>query len=247
MKRFEDKAVVVSGAAGGQGRAMAEAFAEEGAVLVLVDVTDKISTVATEIATSFMSEVRSVVGDVGEEATWRTVKEALGEYPDKTTVLVNNAGIYKRCAVEELSLEDVDLLYRTNQRAILASVQILHDELLRNKGGRVVNISSTAGITGDPIITAYSGTKWAVRGLTRSLAAELGPKGIRVNAVVPGLFDTAMAAANGNEVNNAILARTFLGRIGQPDEITPAVLLVASDEASYMTGAELVVDGGLSV
>jgi 3alpha(or 20beta)-hydroxysteroid dehydrogenase len=162
-------------------------------------------------------------------------------------ILVNNAGVYKRGGVDKMSLADIDLMYRTNQRAILLSVKTLYDELARNEGGCVINISSTAGITGDPLITAYSGTKWAVRGLTRSLAAELGPLGIRVNAIIPGLFDTAMADANGNEVNEAILARTSLARIGEPKEITPAVLLAASDEASYMTGAELVVDGGLSI
>ena len=246
---FGGQTIVVTGAAAGNGRAIADAFVQAGGTVVAVDVSDRLDRTVAELAATAQGPgaIEAVRGDVGDPELWSRVVRAVDEHGPRRTVLVNNAGVYRRGAVDELSLDDLDLLYRVNQRAPLLSAGALRAQLALHGGGAIVNVSSTAGITGDPFISAYSGTKWAVRGITRSLAAELGPHGIRVNAVIPGLFDTAMAAANGPEVNAAILDRTFLGRIGQPPEIAPAVLFLASTESGYVTGAELVVDAGLSV
>lgn len=238
---------VVTGAAAGQGRAIANALAAEGCALILLDQDPSVRDLAAEIAEKRGVVVSAIVDDVAEPSTWERVSKELDRIAASRTILINNAGVYRRGEVDELPIADADLLYRVNQRAVLVSTAALLPLLREGRGGAVVNISSTAGITGEPFISAYSGTKWAVRGITRSLAAELGPLGIRVNAIVPGLIDTAMAAANGAEVNEAIVARTFVGRIGRPDEVAAAVLLLVGEEASYITGAEIVIDGGLSV
>jgi 3alpha(or 20beta)-hydroxysteroid dehydrogenase len=235
--------VLVTGAAGGQGLATAKAFHRADCAVALVDLDPRV----LEGASSMGDGASAVVADVAESTGWETIMDHIEENLGGLDVLVNNAGIYRRGTVETMQLEDIDLLYRVNQRATILGVKAALPYLKRSPAGAIVNISSSAGITGDPEIVAYTGTKWAVRGITKSLAAELAPQKIRVNCVIPGLIDTAMATANGDTVNDQIIGRTFLHRIGEPDEVASATVFLASDGASYITGAEIVVDGGLSV
>ncbi|MFE4950175.1 SDR family NAD(P)-dependent oxidoreductase [Leifsonia sp. NPDC056665] len=243
MTSNEYRTAIVTGAATGQGLATARALHTAGYHVVLVDITTDVETSASSVG----EHATGIQADISDEAGWVSVLRHIADTSGKLDLLVNNAGIYRRGAVESMPLDDVDLLYRVNQRAVILGVRASLQYLVRSPGSSIVNISSTAGITGDAEIVAYSGTKWAVRGITKSLAAELAPRGIRVNCVIPGLVATAMADANGDAVNDNIIDRTFLHRIGEPDEVASATLFLASSGASYITGAEIVVDGGLSV
>ena len=244
MTTLDRRAAVVTGAAGGLGLATARAFHDAGYTVILVDLDPEVNDAAASIGEG----VFAVVADIAETSGWADIMEKVAAVGDSIDVLVNNAGVYRRGPVATMSEDDIDLLYRVNQRAVILGVRAALPFLLRSSSNpAIVNVSSSAGITGEPEIAAYTGTKWAVRGLTKSLAAELAPQGIRVNCVIPGLTDTAMAQANGEGVNQQIIARTYLHRIGEPDEVASATVFLASAGASYITGAEIVVDGGLSV
>ncbi|MFA3843374.1 SDR family NAD(P)-dependent oxidoreductase [Streptomyces aureus] len=237
------KHAMVTGAAGGQGAATAQGLVAAGATVTLLDLDERVRETAEQLGRA----AGAVVGDVGDPAVWAeavTVGRAAAGCID---ILVNNAGIYRRGPIEEMALEEIDLIYRVNQLAPMLGARAVLPSMRAAGNGSIINVSSTAGITGDAYIAAYTATKWALRGLTRSLANELAASGIRVNCVIPGLIDTAMAAANGAATNESILARTFLKRMGRSDEVAPATLFLASDHASYITGIEIVVDGGLSV
>ncbi|MFE4834521.1 SDR family NAD(P)-dependent oxidoreductase [Arthrobacter sp. NPDC056691] len=239
----DQRTVIVTGAAGSLGKATVAAFHKEGAHIFLVDLNPAVLSVAEDLG----DNATAVVADVASEAGWQAVIDAVTASGNKVHVLVNVAAVYRRGSITLTPASDIDLHYQVNQRAPLLGVRAAVPYLKEAEGASIVNVASTAGLTGDPDIVAYSATKWAVRGMSKSLAAELAPSGIRVNSVIPGLFDSAMAQANGEDVNRSILARTFLKRLGTPEEVAAAILFLSSDAASYITGAEIVVDGGLSV
>ncbi len=243
MTSSDARVAIVTGAATGQGLATAKSFHSAGYTVALVDLDHRVIDAASSIG----DRAAGVVADIAEISGWDTIMAHIEETSGRLDVLVNNAGVYRRGAIETMPVEDIDLLYRVNQRAMILGVRAALPYLTMSPNAAIVNISSSAGITGDPEIVAYTGTKWAVRGITKSLAAELALHRIRVNCVIPGLIDTAMAVANGDSVNQKIIDRTFLHRIGEPDEVASATTFLASAGASYITGSEIVVDGGLSV
>jgi 3alpha(or 20beta)-hydroxysteroid dehydrogenase len=237
------RTVIVTGAAGSLGKATATVFHKEGAHVLLVDQNPAVLQAAEDLG----GTATALVADVASEEGWQAVIDAVSASSKRVDVLVNVAAIYRRGTIASTPASEIDLLYRVNQRAPLLGVRAALPYLKEAKGASIVNVASTAGITGDPEIVAYTATKWAVRGMSKSMAAELAPLDIRVNSVIPGLFDSAMAQANGEDVNRSILARTFLKRLGTPEEVAAAILFLSSEGASYITGAEIVVDGGLSV
>ena len=237
------RTVIVTGAAGSLGKATVAAFHEEGAHVLLVDLNPAVLRDAADLG----DNATAVVADVSSEAGWQAVIDAVTASTNKIHVLVNVAAVYRRGSITSTPTSEIDLHYQVNQRAPLLGVRATVPYLKEAEGASIVNVASTAGLTGDPDIVAYTATKWAIRGMSKSLAAELAPSGIRVNSVIPGLFDSAMAQANGEDVNRSILARTFLKRLGTPEEVAAAILFLSSDAATYITGAEIVVDGGLSV
>jgi 3alpha(or 20beta)-hydroxysteroid dehydrogenase len=237
--RLAGKVAIISGAARGQGAAEARLFAAEGARVVLGDVLDdEGAAVAAEIGDAAVYTHL----DVTDEEQWQAAVALAETRFGGVTVLVNNAGILHFQAVHRTDADDFDRVMRVNVRGVFLGMKAVTETMERAGGGSIVNISSTAGLQGLPFVAAYVASKWAVRGLTKSAAIDLGHKGIRVNSVHPGGIDTPMIA--GTTSDAPFYQRLPVARMGTADEVALAVLFLASDESAYIAGAELAVDGG---
>jgi 3alpha(or 20beta)-hydroxysteroid dehydrogenase len=237
--RLDGKVALISGAARGQGAAEARLFAAEGARVVLGDILDEEgAAVAAEIGAA----ARYVHLDVTDEAQWAAAVAAAEEAFGPVTVLVNNAGILHFGALHKTSLEDFERVMRINVTGVFLGMKSVTASMAGAGGGSIVNVSSTAGLVGLPFVGAYVASKWAVRGLSKTAAIDLGHKGIRVNSIHPGGIDTPMVA--GTPPDAPFYKRLPVPRMGAPEEVAAAVLFLASDESSYIAGAELAIDGG---
>ena len=245
--RLENKVALISGGARGMGAAEARMFAREGAKVVIGDVLDAEGTrVAAEIAESG-GDALFVHLDVTHEEDWRSAIGAATSSFSKLDILVNNAGIWRRGRVEDTTVEDWDMILDVNAKGVFLGTKLAIPEMRKAGGGSIINISSTAGLVGGPRSSAYTASKGAVRLFTKATAVQYAQDGIRANSIHPGPIDTPMIQQvwHGEEQSReAALARTPLGRIGTPDDIAYGVLFLASDESSFMTGSELVIDGG---
>ncbi|HEX7095733.1 MAG TPA: glucose 1-dehydrogenase [Acidimicrobiales bacterium] len=241
MGRLDGKVAIVTGAARGQGEAEARLFAAEGAKVVLGDVLDDLGEA---VAKDIGAAARYVHLDVSNPDDWAKAVEvatSMGPYQ----VLVNNAAILRPASIEDTSLEDYLSVINVNQIGCFLGMKFALAPMRANGGGSIVNISSIDGIGSKNGLISYTASKFAVRGMTKTAAIEWGRYGIRVNSVHPGGVNTPM----GNPTNDPTLEKLpyqfqAIQRIGYPPEIAAAVLFLASDEASYVTGTELVVDGG---
>ena len=237
--RLDGKVAIISGAARGQGAAEARLFAAEGAKVVLGDVLDDEGTaVAADIGDAALYAHL----DVTDEAQWAAAVKASEEAFGPVSVLVNNAGILHFQSLHKTTLEDFERVMRVNVTGVFLGMKAVTASMVDAGGGSIVNVSSTAGLQGLPYLGAYVASKWAVRGLSKTAAIDLGQKGIRVNSVHPGGIDTPMVA--GTPGDAPFYKRLPVSRMGSPDEVAAAVLFLASDEASYIAGAELAIDGG---
>ena len=249
MGRLDGKVALISGGARGQGAAEARLFAQEGAMVVIGDVLDAEGTrVAAEIAEAG-GDALYVHLDVTKEEDWHDAIEGAVSKFGKLNVLVNNAGIWRRGRVEDTTVEDWDAILDVNAKGVFLGTKVAIAEMRKAGGGSIINISSTAGLVGGPRSTAYTASKGAVRLLTKATAVQYGKEGIRANSIHPGPIDTTMIHEiwQGDEqTREESIARTALGRVGTPEDVAYGALFLASDESSFMTGSELVIDGGIT-
>ncbi len=241
--RLEGKVALVTGAAQGQGEAEARRFVAEGASVVIGDINDE---KGRAVAASLGDAARYVYLDVTDAAAWAAAVESAESTFGPVTVLVNNAGILVFGALQRLSAEDMQRSLDINLMGTFHGMQAVYPSMKSAGGGSMVNISSFGGLTGLPMLGAYVAAKYAVRGLTKTAAIDFAKAGIRVNSVHPGGVDTPMTQApDGTSTDDAPFNQTLpIKRHARPDEIANMVLFLASDESSYCTGSEFVVDGG---
>jgi len=241
--RLDGKVAIVTGAARGQGEAEARLFAREGARVVVADV---LAAEAEAVAADIGDAARAAALDVTDEAAWTRVVAETEEAWGPVTTLVNNAGILDFDAVDRYDTERFRRVLEVNVMGCFLGIKAVARSMTTAGGGSIVNISSNGGMEGLPFLSAYSTSKWALRGLSRSAAIELGRRGIRVNTVHPGGIDTPMTRFGGEAANDqaAFYRNLPIRRVGTVDDVAPVVLFLASDEAGYVTGAEYTVDGG---
>jgi 3alpha(or 20beta)-hydroxysteroid dehydrogenase len=241
MKALEGKVAIVTGAARGQGAAEARLFVAEGAKVVLTDVNSDGAALAKELG----GQAHFMLHDVADPEGWKAVvDDVLGRF-SRLDILVNNAGVYRPATLRDTDQALWDLHYRVNQLGVFLGMRSVVDGMVASGGGSIVNVSSNAGMKNVGGMFAYATSKWAVRGMSKLAATELAPSKIRVNSVHPGLIDTPMLGANDAERMRMFEAMIPLGRVGSVDEVSRLVAFLASDSASYITGAEITIDGGI--
>ncbi|WEG12212.1 glucose 1-dehydrogenase [Pullulanibacillus sp. KACC 23026] len=242
MNRLHGKVVIITGAAGGQGSAEARVFAQEGAKLVLTDVAEEgLKRVAAGVK-NHGGDVLTIVHDVSSEEGWKTVIEQTVERFGAVHALINNAGIITREGIEETTLEMWEKIQSVNSRGIFLGIKYVTPEMRKSGGGSIVNISSIWGIVGSGGSAAYHASKGAVRLLTKTAAVEYAKDRIRVNTIHPGVIKTPMLATNKNV--EKLKEQTPWPRLGRAEDIVYGALYLASDESTFVTGTELIIDGG---
>jgi 3alpha(or 20beta)-hydroxysteroid dehydrogenase len=235
---MEGRVAIVTGAARGQGAAEARLFADEGASVVVTDVlVDEGAKTAAGIGGTFVEH------DVADPAQWASLVSRVVDEHGRIDILINNAGILRWERMVDTSFESWNEVVAVNQTGVFLGMHAVAPQMIAQQSGSIVNISSVGGLRGASACFTYAATKWAVRGMTKGAAIELGPHGIKVNSIHPGIIDTPMMG--GHDLDG--LASTIgvpLQRYAQPDEVAKLALWLVSDDNSYSTGAEFVIDGG---
>lgn len=243
MPRFDGKVVLISGGARGQGAAEARLLVAGGAKVVIGDVLD---AEGRRLAEELGASATFVHHDVTDETEWAravAAAEAMGGLHG----MVNNAGIFIPRTLMETDSALFERHMRINQLGCFLGMKAVAAAIERSGGGSIVNISSVAGLRGSPGAIAYSATKWALRGMTKAAAIEFAPRGIRVNSVHPGPIDTEMLNVRTQEQNARRVQQVPMKRMGTAEEVAKLVLFLLSDDSVYITGAEISIDGGVSL
>ena len=246
--RLSHKVILITGAARGQGAYEAKLFSQEGATVVLGDVDiDSCEKVAQEIASNG-KEVAFGILDVTRESDWKNIIEMCEKRFGHIDGLVNNAGIYSRTPIVSTTKEEFQRILEVNLQGVFLGTKYIIPVMKYSGGGSIVNISSTAGLVGNIGSGAYGASKGGIRSLTKYTAIQHARDNIRANSVHPGPIDTEMISENLStpEGRALSLSRIPLGRIGTIADVAMGVLFLCSDEASYITGSEIVIDGGLT-
>lgn len=231
------------------GASEAQLFIDEGANVVITDVLEAEGAKTAERLSPDGSRCVFMRHDVTSESDWdAVVKQAIDKF-GRIDILVNNAGIFERGSVLDTSLADFDRTMSINVTGVFLGMKAVAPHMVGRKQGSIINISSVAGLNGTPGFLAYGASKWAVRGMTKGVAKELAPFGVRVNSIHPGIIDTPMLQtfdAAGEGVREAVRTRIPLGYEAEPVHVARLALYLGSDDSAYSTGSEFIVDGGWS-
>ena len=244
--RLENKVALISGGARGMGAVEAKLFAQEGAKVVIGDMLAEEGRKVEAEINEAGGECVFVPLDVADEKAWESaVNEAVSRY-GKLDILVNNAGIYRASNVEDTTTDEGEQIMDVNATGVFLGLRSVIQAMRNAGGGSIINISSVAGLVGNRRTTAYNASKGAVRLLTKSTAIQYASEGIRCNSVHPGTIETPMTEGflADEEQRTDRMNRTPLGRLGRPEDVAYGALYLASDESSFVTGSELVIDGG---
>ncbi|MCS6800797.1 MAG: beta-ketoacyl-ACP reductase [Chloroflexota bacterium] len=242
--RLQDKVALITGAGQGIGRATAERFAREGATVVVADIN---YAKAEQVAAALGSSAFALPLDVGEAASVESCVAAVIERCRRIDILINNAGITRDARAIKMTEDQFDAVVKVNLKGVWLCCRAVAPHMIAQGSGAIINASSIVASAGNFGQANYAATKAGVIAMTKTLARELGPSGIRVNAVAPGLVATDMVATIPEKVVDAFRERTPLRRLGRPEEIAAVYAFLASDDASFINGAVIPVDGGLTI
>ncbi len=250
MARLESEVAIVTGGARGIGRAIAEAYVAEGARVCVADVRIEL---AQQVAEALGESAIALELDVTDEQSWNLAIGACETLFGSVTVLVNNAGLAEGASIGDTTLESYRRVTEVNQTGVFLGMKTVIPAMKRAGHGSIINMSSIDGLVGSPRIISYIASKWAVRGMTKAVAMEMGPFSIRVNSIHPGHVVTELGLRDGLDpgiitamVEEHTARHAPMQRTGTPQEIAAMAVFLASNESSYCTGAEFVVDGGFT-
>lgn len=236
MDRLQGKIAIVTGAGRGIGRAIAEVFAEEGATVIATGRAPDVTDLPTGVEYHRL--------DVADEDDWKRVVDTVKDRHGRVDALVNNAGIIAYEPVHELTVADWNRVVATNQTGTWLGMREVVPTMIAQGGGSIINISSIWGSAAVAGAHAYHATKGAVRNMSKSAAITYAKERVRVNSLHPGFIETPLTDAQAPEINDYVVSMTPMGRAGKPREIAYGAVFLASDESTFMTGSELVIDGG---
>ena len=248
MSRLDGKIALITGAAKGQGEVEAKLFAKEGAQVILSDILDADGSKVESEITELGGDALYKRLDVSSENEWASISQFIEDKYGRLDILLNNAGASVRNTAMDISMEDWDLMMNVNAKGVFLGTKYCVPIMQKSGGGSIINISSIAGIAGRPMASpAYAASKGAVRVFTKSTAGRFAADGIRANSIHPGPIDTDMIrAVTTTETSADAFKNIPLGRLGQPEDIAYGALFLASDESSFITASELVIDGGVT-
>lgn len=246
-KRLQDKVSIITGSGNGIGFATAKKFLEEGAAVIVCDINQAVVDGAVEKLKTFGNSVEGYVMNVTDRDNVANVVESIVKNHQRIDVLINNAGITKDARLVNMSEQQFDAVIDVNLKGVFNCTQAVVPQMLKQGSGAIVSASSVVGLYGNFGQTNYAATKFGVIGMTMTWARELGPKGIRVNAVCPGFVETNILSTIPEEVLNGMRNHSWLRRLGQPEEIANVYAFLSSSEASYINGIALEASGGISL